>query len=57
MRINEGALKVITRKKMQPCTSKNIALVIIRFFQTNLVFIAIMDSFCNSLFKFLPFDF
>ena len=42
------------------CTkTDDIWLVIIRFFfsQTNLVFIDILDSFSNSLFTFLPFDF
>ena len=35
----------------------DISLVIIRFIQTNLVFINILDSFRYSSFTFLPFDF
>ena len=47
------------------CTKIDISLLVIRFFfsQTNLVFkstplfIEILESFCQSLFTFLPFDF
>ena len=59
-----------TRKNAMPhfkehCTKIDISLNVIRFFfsQTNLVFksnplfIDIMDSFCHSLFTFLPFNF
>ena len=57
--------KLSLAKKYNPyskghCTKINyIWLVIIRFFfsQTNLVFIDILDSFCHSLFTFLPFHF
>ena len=60
----------LTKKNATPhfkehCTKIDISLVVIRFFfsQTNLVFkynplfIDILDSFCHSLFTFLPFDF
>ena len=66
MRINEGDLKIITRKKntiphlKEHCPKiDDILLVIIRFFfsQTSLVFIHILDTFCHSLSTFLPFDF
>ena len=72
MKINEGALKIITRKKnatphfKEHCTKRDdISLVVIHFFfsQTNLVFksnpvfIDILDSFRYNLFTFLPFVF
>ena len=59
MRINEGALKIITRKKKHFTKIDDISLVIIRFFffKTTLEFINILNSFCYSLFTFLPFDF
>ena len=66
MRINEGDLKIITRKKntiphlKEHCPKiDDILLVIIRFFfsQTSPVFIDILDTFCHSLSTFLPFDF
>ena len=66
MRINEGDLKIITRKKntiphlKEHCPKiDDILLVIIRFFfsQTSPVFIDILDTFCHSLSAFLPFDF
>ena len=67
--IKRGSTKVLWKlsleKKYDPALqtilhqNNDIWLVIIRFFfsQTNLVFIDILDSFSNSLFTFLPFDF
>ena len=69
MKINEGALKIITREKnafKEHCTKINdISLVVIRFFfsqttlvsKSNPVFVDILDSFHHSLYTFLPFDF
>ena len=71
MKINEGALKIITRKKnatphfKEHCTKRDDISLVIHFFfsQTNLVFksnpvfIDILDSFRCNLFTFLPFDF
>ena len=70
-KINEGALNIITCEEnatphfKEHYTKIDISLVVICFFfsQTNLVFkynplfIDILDSFCHSLFTFLPFDF
>ena len=57
----------LTKKKhfKEHCTKTDISLVVIHLFssQTNVVFkynplfIDILDSFCHSLFTFLPFDF
>ena len=66
MRINEGDLKIITRKKStiphfkEHCLKiDDTWLVIICFFfsETSLVFIDILDSFSHSSSTFLPFDF
>ena len=70
-KINKGTLNIITREEnanphfKEHYTKIVISLVVIRLFfsQTNLVFksnplfIDILDSFCHSLFTFLPFDF
>ena len=60
---NYHSQKSTTPHLKEHCTKMDdIWLVILRFFfcifsQTNLVFTDIFDSFCHSLFTFLPFDF
>ena len=58
---NYHSQKNTTPHLKEHCTKiDDIWLVILRFFffsQTNLVFTDIFDSFCHSLFTFLPFDF
>ena len=63
MKINEGALKIITRVTRyfkEHCTKiDDISLVVIRllYAKSNAVFIDILDSFRHSLYTFLAFDF